>query len=406
VKRIQSIEDLRPDPDNANQGTERGRGMLEQSLREFGAGRSVVSDKHGTMIAGSKTLEVAADIGLPIRPVHTDGSELVVVVRDDLDLTDGDKARRLAYADNRTGQVGLDWDAAQILADLEAEVDLSGLWTDDEITELVAGAIEEPPEDAGPQIDRAEELRETWGVERGQIWEVPSKSVKGKCHRVMCGDSTSEEDVVPLMGGKRAQAVVTDPPYGQNQMGVSHDEPGKLRAMVRGAVACLPCSNAIVVAFQSPRTFPEWLDAVRDGDHHFERMLWLYKTAQCTFPWRGWLLTSEAILISSVGMASWQDIHPYSHDCYQLAEVSGELSDSAGWHGSIKPLSVVSDLLRRVCVPGALTFDGFLGSGTTMVAAEQLGRLCYGMEIAEKYVAVTLQRLADMGLEPRLVEAQ
>jgi len=137
VKHIQGIEDLRPDPQNANLGTERGRGMLEDSLREFGAGRSVVADKQGTIIAGNKTLEVAADLGLPIRPVHTNGSELVVVVRDDLDLNDGDKARRLAYADNRTSEIGLDWDAAQIVADLEGGVDLDGLWSDGELNDLI-----------------------------------------------------------------------------------------------------------------------------------------------------------------------------------------------------------------------------------------------------------------------------
>lgn len=127
MKRIQSIDDLTPDSKNANLGTERGRGMLEQSLREFGAGRSILVDKEGVVIAGNKTLEVAEDLGLPIRVVTTNGGELVVVQRQDLDLDDGDKARRLAYVDNRSSETGLDWDATQILADLESDVDLGGL---------------------------------------------------------------------------------------------------------------------------------------------------------------------------------------------------------------------------------------------------------------------------------------
>ena len=152
MKRIQSIDDLQPDPKNANVGTERGRGMLEQSLREYGAGRSILVDKEGVVIAGNKTLEVAEELGLPVRVVTTNGGELVVVQRQDLDLDDGDKARRLAYMDNRSSEVGLDWDAAQIVADLEADVDLSVLWSDEEIAGLVAGAIKGQELIEGPVV--------------------------------------------------------------------------------------------------------------------------------------------------------------------------------------------------------------------------------------------------------------
>ena len=83
---------IKPDPRNINKGTQRGRGLLEQSLREYGAGRSVLTDKHGTLIAGNKTHEVATEIGLPVRIIETDGNELVVVQRTDLDLTTDHKA--------------------------------------------------------------------------------------------------------------------------------------------------------------------------------------------------------------------------------------------------------------------------------------------------------------------------
>lgn len=72
---------LTPDPHNANRGTARGRAMLEQSLRSYGAGRSVLTDKHGVLIAGNKTAEAAQKLGLSIREVETDGTELVVVRR-------------------------------------------------------------------------------------------------------------------------------------------------------------------------------------------------------------------------------------------------------------------------------------------------------------------------------------
>ena len=142
AKDIASIADLTPDPKNANRGTERGLGMVEDSLRNYGAGRSILVDKDGVVIAGNKCLEAAAEIGLPVRVIKTNGSELIVVQREDLDLDDGDKARQLAYADNRSSQVGLDWDLERILADVEAGVDLSGLWDEQELARLLENAVQ------------------------------------------------------------------------------------------------------------------------------------------------------------------------------------------------------------------------------------------------------------------------
>jgi hypothetical protein len=137
-KKTADYSGITPDLSNANKGTERGRCMVEASLRETGAGRSIVLDKDGRIIAGNKTFEAASDMGLPVRIVETDGSELVAVKRTDLDLSDTTgTARKLAYYDNRAGQVGLDWDVEQVLADVTAGVDLSALWRDDELDALL-----------------------------------------------------------------------------------------------------------------------------------------------------------------------------------------------------------------------------------------------------------------------------
>jgi hypothetical protein len=120
--------------------------MVEASLREVGAGRSIVTDKDGRVIAGNKTLEAAADIGLKIRVVETTGQELVVVQRNDLDLSDDTgPARKLAYYDNRAGETGLAWDAEVLLADLNNGVDLSGMFNADELDVLLDGLIEKEP---------------------------------------------------------------------------------------------------------------------------------------------------------------------------------------------------------------------------------------------------------------------
>lgn len=113
--------------------------MVEDSLRTYGAGRSILVDKKGGVIAGNKTLQSASDIDLPIRVVETDGRELVVVQRTDLDLNDP-KTRELAVMDNRAGQVGLEW-SPEILAQLKDEgIELSGMFTEGELGHLLAEA--------------------------------------------------------------------------------------------------------------------------------------------------------------------------------------------------------------------------------------------------------------------------
>ena len=138
---IRKVTDLQQDKRNANKGTERGLKALDHSLRQYGAGRSLLVDKHGRIIAGNKTAQAAADIGLDdVILVPTDGTKLVAVQRTDLDLEQDKAARELAYADNRVGQLDLDFDPAVILADIEAGVNLDALWRPDELEALVAAA--------------------------------------------------------------------------------------------------------------------------------------------------------------------------------------------------------------------------------------------------------------------------
>jgi hypothetical protein len=104
------LDDLTPDPQNSNLGTARGRESLAKSLREFGPGRAVLIDRHGNIIAGNKTVEEAKRLNIPLQVVKTDGHVLVAVQREDLDLTTDPRAKRLAIADNRVGQLDIEWD--------------------------------------------------------------------------------------------------------------------------------------------------------------------------------------------------------------------------------------------------------------------------------------------------------
>ena len=203
-----TYDGITPDLKNANKGTERGRYMVEASLRETGAGRSILLDRDGRIIAGNKTFEAASDIGLPVRVVETDGRELVAVKRTDLDLSDDTgTARKLAYYDNRASEIGLEWSPEQLLADIGAGLDLSAMFRQDELDELLADLTPKTEGDTAPQVDRAEELRRQWGTAAGQLWQLGE-------HRLIVGDCTDAATVARVMGGDSAELVWTDPPYG------------------------------------------------------------------------------------------------------------------------------------------------------------------------------------------------
>jgi hypothetical protein len=150
---------VQQDNRNANSGTERGRAMVEESLRRYGAGRSILADRHGRIIAGNTTHEAAVDIGLTEAiVVKTDGTRLVVVQRTDLDL-DEPAARALAVADNRSAEVGLSWNP-DVLADLAADelIDISALFTVTELADLLGADAPVPKFAPEPPAHRLDEL--------------------------------------------------------------------------------------------------------------------------------------------------------------------------------------------------------------------------------------------------------
>src|SRR5271155_4025627 len=120
--RVVPIAHLVLDEKNANKGTKRGRELLGESLEKYGAGRSVVVDRHDRVIAGNKTVEAARAAGMKsIAVIETDGSSLVAVQRGDLDLKKDKKARELAIADNRIGEIDLECNP-EVLGSLDVDL--------------------------------------------------------------------------------------------------------------------------------------------------------------------------------------------------------------------------------------------------------------------------------------------
>ena len=119
-----TIEDLTFDDKNFNKHTEFGLSLLEKSLRNNGAGRSILIDKNNRIIGGNGVVEVAGQIGLnKVRVIETDGTEIVAVKRTDIDL-DSKQGREMALADNATASADLEWDV-EAIAEVENEFDIS-----------------------------------------------------------------------------------------------------------------------------------------------------------------------------------------------------------------------------------------------------------------------------------------
>ncbi len=138
------LDELQPDAQNANLGTDRGAWALQESLIRFGVGRGLLADREGRLIAGNKTAEALRKLNpeIPVIIVPTTGDALVVTQRLDLDLEADPAARELAIADNRVAELDLAWDAQQIAAGAEQGLDLAILFHQHEIESLLSGEEE------------------------------------------------------------------------------------------------------------------------------------------------------------------------------------------------------------------------------------------------------------------------
>lgn len=252
---------------------------------------------------------------------------------------------------------------------------------------------DEPPEDPGVQIDKAEELNETWQVKAGDLWEIPSQATPGKSHRLLCGDSTKAEDVERLMGGEKADAVVTDPPYG-----INHDTD---YTRFSGGLSDSRSFEKPIYGDNLPFDPSALLE-------HKQVILWGANAYSNSLPCGSWLVwdkrqDGQEKLLSD-GEVAWLNrghgVYIFNHTWNGFVR---ESEHGKTLHPTQKPVALFEWCFTHLknC---DLVFDPYCGSGPIAVAAERTARICYGMEIEPKYCAVALERMAGMGLEPHRIE--
>jgi len=384
----ESPDQLLANPLNWRVHPEHQQEALDGVLSEVGWVQEVIVNRRtGHLIDGHLRVALAMRRGEPMIPVlYVDLSEeeerLILATLDPLAamaIADAGKLDELLQEVSTT-------DAAimEMLSALAADAGL--YFGDDE---------DEPPEDPGPQVDRAEELREKWRTDTGQLWVIPSMTADGE-HRIVCGDCTDPQVVERVMGGDRIDAVITDPPYGVNVHYPGwRDTPENLGRLITTVhPVLLKMTNGPVVWFGAASRIVDDILAFREKPQRV--LIWFVRFSLAKTAAHGMFYRWRPIYC-------WQ--LPSHHDDGPDRDVIDEMTEGHNdWdHSGTKPVSVMTKLVG-LCVRGGTVLDPFLGSGTTLVSCEHIGRLGCGIEITPKYVAVALQRLADMGLEPRLVD--
>lgn len=403
------LKSLKQDARNANKGTERGAKVIEQSLRDYGAGRSILLDKSGNIIAGNKTAQAAGVVGLEdVQIVKSDGKRLIAVQRTDLDINDA-TARQLAIADNRASELSLNWDLDELNA-FDKELDLSPFWTKGEMDALmdpIRGGGEAPE----PKIDEGAELLKKWGCKLGDVWLIGA-------HWLLCGDSTDKAAVGALMANKPALPglMVTDPPYG-----VDYDPEWRTKAGINktwqtvatGTVsnddqvdwtAAWALSPAAVAYVWHAGRYASAVQASLEAAEYETRsqIIWAKNSLVISRGHYHWQHEPCWYAVKRGKKASWCGDHKQSTiwNIPNMHRTQGDVDDGKTVHGTQKPVECMARPMRNHEAP--VVYDPFLGSGTTMVAAEQLKRVCFGVELDPTYVAIALERMSEMGLHPKL----
>ena len=371
-----TIRDLKFDDKNFNKHTQFGMSLIEKSLRENGAGRSILLDKDNNIIAGNGVVESAGQIGLEkIKIVETTGDEIVAVKRTDISLN-SKKGREMALADNATASADLEWDEENLKTEFDEDELKSWLgeqdWLEDKTAEIV--------EDEAPEVNESEPAKS----ELGKVYQLGE-------HRLMCGDSTDAGSVAILMDGQKADMVFTDPPYGyeyQSNMRIRREKFDVLKnddKILDFFPLIKDYNNGFVFVCTTWKTLDRWLPLFKTYYELSNMVIWDKGGGGIGDLEHTFLTDYEIILCSNNGAKITGK---------RIGSVWNIPKDAPGnyEHATQKPIQVSSTAISNTTKQNDSVLDLFGGSGSTLIACEQLGRKCYMMELDPKYCDVIRKR--------------
>lgn len=364
--------------------------QLRRSLRQFGFVSPVLIDENKNLIAGHGRVEAARTEGMTEVPYVT--------------VSDLTEAQRRAYiiADNRLTEAGV-WDAGRLklemqeLQALEFDTDLTGF----AMAEIISLAGDEPEsEPEAHEDDYDGSVPDATTVREGDIFQL------GR-HRLAVGSTADESDMIRLMNGVLADMVFTDPPYNiasksknfaadcSESMKVLSESDWDNGFDLEPALAVLQkhiAENASCYVCASHFTAPiiwAWMEGWAD---HFSYCVWAKPNPMPSLSKRHWTWNTELICYATRG----KHIFNFPNEGHALSTWTINKLTEKYVHPTQKPIAVPATAISHSSNPGDIVLDGFGGSGSTLIACEQLGRTCYMMEIDPKYVQVIINRWEAM----------
>ena len=377
-----ALDKLVPYANNARTHSPEQIGKLRSSLREFGFINPVIIDRDFGIIAGHGRVLAAREEGI---------TEVPCVFVDHLT-----EAQKKAYiiADNRMA-LDAGWDEELLRVEIEAlqaeafDISLTG-FGDDEIADLFGNEKDEVEDD---DYDLSAALEKAAFVQRGDRWFV------GK-HRLYCGDATNPDDVAALMDGNRANLVLTDPPYGvsfksasgltiQNDSMKNEEFYNFLRKAFDNMVAHLENGGSAYV-FHADTEGLTFRQAFVDAGFHLAGVcIWAKNSlvlGRSDYQWQ-----HEPVLYGFLKNGK----HRWYSDRKQTTIWNFDKPKRNANHPTSKPLDLLSYPLGNSSQENAIVIDTFGGSGSTLMACEKTNRICYTMELDEKYASVILRRYVE-----------
>jgi DNA modification methylase len=392
------IAELTKNPQNPRIIKDEKFTRLKKSLQEFPQMmtlRPIVIDDQGVVLGGNMRLEALKALGHKEIPDEW--------VKRASELTEEQKREFIIKDNSAFGEYN--WD---VLANEWSDYPLTDWGVDLPEDWTRPAPVEEDESAVAEMVDRAAELQKKWATESGQLWEI------GR-HRLLCGDSTQKADVGRVCADNKPLLMVTDPPYGVEYDPHWRDEiVGEFgQRAARGNAA----TNDDLLDWSAAFTLFDGNAAYVWHAGKFAAEV-AVQLNNCGFQIRNQIVWAKQHFAISRGNYHWQH-EPcwYAVRKGRRSEWKGDRTQSTLWeisslnpagrkeerqaHGTQKPLECMARPIRN---HEGDVYDPFVGSGTTIVAAEQNNRTCYAMEISPAYVAVCLERLSALGLTSKLVE--